>query len=184
VISEKERIPVTGTIKLDIGGGSNKRDSDFTSVDIKDGDVTAEMWDLPFDDNTIDFIWSSHALEHVGIYKISSTLKEWFRVLKPNHQAIVQVPNFDYVAKYWFTGPDRAWAEAMIFGMQTDDGQFHKCAFTSASLRADLEAAGFEVKRVEMRWSHSQETLQAVCIKPNTPTGAVCLAENPADNLT
>jgi len=29
-----------------------------------------------------------------------------------------------------------------------------------------LEAAGFEVKRIEMRWTHAQETLQAVCSKP------------------
>ena len=153
-------------IKLDIGGGANKRDADYISVDIKDGDVTAEMWKLPYKDSEVDTIWSSHALEHVSIYKVSETLKEWLRVLKPGHVAIIQVPNFDYVAKYWLTGDNRAWAEAMVFGMQSDEGQFHKCAFTSASLKADLEAAGFEVKRIEMRWTHAQETLQAVCSKP------------------
>jgi hypothetical protein len=71
----------------------------------------------------------------------------------------------DYVAKYWLTGEDRAWAEAMIYGLQSDEGQYHKCAFTTLSFRADLEAAGFEVVRIEMRWSHSQETIQAVCKK-------------------
>lgn len=159
-------------IKLDIGGGGKetKRGEDFISVDIKGGDVEAEMWKLPYDDDSVDMIWSSHALEHVGIYKVSQTLQEWRRVLKPGKTLILQVPNFDYVAKYWLTGPDRPWAEAMVFGLQTDDGQYHKCAFTAASLRADLEAAGFEVKRVEMRWSHNQETLQAVAAKPNGVT--------------
>jgi predicted SAM-dependent methyltransferase len=154
-------------VKLDIGGGVYKRDADYLAVDILGKtDVKAAMWALPFRDSTVDTIWSSHSLEHVGVYRVSQTLKEWHRVLKPGHGAIVQVPNFDYVAKYWLTGADRAWAEAMVFGTQTDDGQYHKCAFTASSLRADLEAAGFEVKRVEMRWSHSQETLQAVAVKP------------------
>ena len=155
-------------IKLDIGGGVYKRDSDFIAVDILGKtDVKAAMWALPFRDSTVDTIWSSHSLEHVSIYKVNQSLKEWHRVLKPGRRVIVQVPNFDYVAKYWLTGPDRAWAEAMVFGTQSDDGQYHKCAFTAASIRADLEAAGFEVKRVEMRWTHNQETLQAVATKPS-----------------
>ena len=162
---EKKRIKVDGIVKLDIGGGTYKRDEDYTSVDIQGGDVTAEMWDLPYDDDVIEFIWSSQTLEHVGIYKVSQTLKEWYRVLKFGGKAIISVPNFDYVAKYWLTGPDRAWAEAMVFGHQAHDGEYHKCAFTAASLRADLEAAGFKVERIEMRWSHTQETLQAVCKK-------------------
>jgi ribosome maturation factor RimP len=60
----------------------------------------------------------------------------------------------------------------MVFGLQVnqatgepDEGEFHRSAFTTAILRADLEAAGFEVLRVEMRWTHSQETLQAVARK-------------------
>jgi len=165
---KKERLIVKNDeiIKLDIGGGTNKRDEDFVSVDIQDGDVKADMWDIPYEDNVIDFIWSSHTLEHSGMYRVNQTLKEWFRILKEGHQAIIQVPNFDYVAKYWLTGVDRAWAEAMVFGHQAHDGEYHKCAFTAASLRADLEAVGFEVERVEIRWSHTQETLQAVCKKP------------------
>jgi predicted SAM-dependent methyltransferase len=158
-------------LKLDIGGGKNKRDADFVSVDISGGDVTANMWELPYDDNVADMIWSSHTLEHVGIYKVNQTLKEWLRVLKPGCRAIISVPNFDYVAKYWLTGADRAWAEAMVFGHQADEGEFHKCAFTSASLRADLEAAGFEVKRIEVKNSHGQETLQSVCVKPHKIEG-------------
>ena len=156
------------SLKLDIGCGAQKRDEDYTGVDahVDGADVKAEMWALPFGDATVDSIWSSHALEHVPMTQVPVTLKEWWRVMKPGRRVIVQVPNFDYVAKYWLTGPDRAWAEAMVFGHQAHAGEFHKCAFTSATLRADLEAAGFKVQRVELRWSHGQETLQAVAEKP------------------
>ena len=156
-------------MKLDIGGGKNKRGEEFTSVDLKGGDIEAPMWEIPVEDNSVEEIWSSHSLEHVPMAKVPETLKEWLRILRPGGRAIIQVPNFDYVARYWLTGADRAWAEAMVFGLQTDEGQFHKCAFTADLLRGDLVAAGFEVKRIEMRWTHSQETLQAVCVKPVQP---------------
>lgn len=154
-------------MKLDIGSDkATKRGEEYRSVSpFGHAEIKAEMWALPFTDASVDAIWSSHALEHVSIYRVAAALREWARVLKPGRVAIVQVPNFDYVAKYWLTGPDRAWAEAMVFGTQADDGQYHKCAFTAASLRADMEAAGFDVKRIEMRWSHTQETLQAVAMK-------------------
>ena len=151
-------------IKLDIGSGANRRDHDYTTVDLfhENGDIKAPMWDIPLPDNSVEAIWSEHALEHVAMAKVPETLKEWHRLLKPGGRAIIQVPNFDYVAKYWLTGPDRGWAEQMVFGQQWNEGEFHKSAFTAAILRADLEAAGFEVLRVEMRWTHNQETLQAV----------------------
>jgi ubiquinone/menaquinone biosynthesis C-methylase UbiE len=158
----------TRTLKLDIGGYGKpgegfRRDEDFTTVGLHEtADVKANMWELPFDDNSVSFIWSSHSLEHVPVVKVHPTLKDWHRVLKLGCGGIVQVPNFDYVARYWLTGGDRAWAEAMVFGNQANAGEFHMCAFTSAGIKADLEAAGFEVLRVEMRWTHSQETLQAV----------------------
>lgn len=162
----------TKVVKLDIGGygkpgEGHRRDEDYVTVGLDEtADVKANMWELPFDDGSVDFIWSSHSLEHVPMTKVPATLKDWFRVLKPGHRGIVQVPNFDYVARYWLTGADRGWAEAMVFGMQNNPGEFHMCAFTTGTLRGDLEGAGFVVDRVEMRWTHNQETLQAVFRKP------------------
>lgn len=153
-------------MKLDIGGGTNKCDPSFVSVDIQGSDVIARMWELPFADGSVEFIWSSHTLEHSGIHYVLKTLKEWFRVLKPGGAMIVQAPDFDYVANYWLTGPDRVWAEMIVFGHQAHEGEFHKCAFTATSLRKYLEDAGFEVRLMTTHWNYDQETLQATCVKP------------------
>lgn len=154
-------------MKLDIGGGYEKRGEDYVGVDITGNpDVKANMWDLPFQADSVQSIWSSHTLEHCPRKKVTGTLKEWLRVLRPGGRLICTVPNFDYVAKYWLTGENREWAEAMVFGFQDNDGDYHRTAFTHGLLRGDLEAAGFDVKRVELRWTHNQETLQAVAIKP------------------
>lgn len=153
-------------LKLDIGGGTHKCGEDFISVDIQGADVIAQMWALPFADESIDFIFSSHTLEHSGIHKVAPTLAEWFRVLKVGGAAIIRVPDFDYVAQYWLTGPDRVWAEMIVFGHQAHEGEYHKCAFTAESLRRNLETAGFTVAKVGTCWSHTQRTLEAVCSKP------------------
>lgn len=157
-------------LRLDLGGATNPYAPDeYTSVDLYgDSDVRADIADLPFVDGCVDAVWASHVLEHCAAVQVSVVLGEWLRVLRVGGRAIIRVPNFDYVAKYWLTGPDRSWAEAMVFGHQANEGEFHKSAFTASVLRADLEAAGFEVLRVEMRWTHNQETLQAVARKPAT----------------
>lgn len=160
-------------MKLDVGGygavGVARRGDDFVTVGIDPtAMIRATMWALPAKDQSVDEIWCSHTLEHAPAIKVPATLKEFYRVLKPGARAIIQVPNFDYVAKYWLTGPDRTWAEQMVFGLQHNEGEFHKCAFTTMILRADCEAAGFEVRRVEMRWAYNQETIQAVCYKPRS----------------
>lgn len=155
-------------LKLDIGGAAGPYAPDeYATVDLfGEPDIRADMADLPFADNSVDAIWASHVLEHCAMAKVAEVLAEWLRVLKPHGRAIIRVPNFDYVAKYWLTGPDRAWAEAMVFGHQADEGEFHKSAFTAGTIQADLEGTGFECLRVEMRWTHNQETLQAVARKP------------------
>lgn len=157
--------------RLDIGGGTQPRDPErFTSVDVHGApDVRANLWELPFSNESIEEIWSSHTLEHVPSNRVVPALREWFRVLCPGGRAIVSVPNFDYVAKYWLTGPDREWAHALVFGLQRDEGDFHRCAFTPALLRGDCEAAGFQVKNLAHEWSYTQETIKAVCVKPRLP---------------
>jgi predicted SAM-dependent methyltransferase len=160
--------PAKTPLRIDIGGAADPYAPDeYTVVDIAEGAaIHGDIRDLPFKDGEVDAIWCSHTLEHLAISDVPVALAECLRVLRPGGRAIFRVPNFDYVAKYWLTGSDRAWAEAMVFGQQTNDGEFHKSAHTAGSIKADLEAAGFECLRVEMRWTHAQETLQAVAKKP------------------
>lgn len=163
---------MSAPVKLDIGGygapgGQHRVGEDYTTVGTHEScEVQADMGRLPYADNSVDAIWSSHTLEHAPMARVQDILKEWFRVLKPGGRAIIRVPNFDYIARYWLTGPDRAWAEAMVYGLQSNEGEFHRSAFTHDVLRNDCVGAGFEVKRIELRWSHDQETLQAVVVKP------------------
>ena len=153
-------------MKLDIGAGNVRHGEGWTTVDLHtEADIKASMDKLPMDANSVEEIWSSHALEHQDDQKILATLKEWERVLKPGGKMTLQVPNLDYIARYWLHGGDRSYAKQIIFGNQQHAGEYHKTGWNPAMLRADLEAAGFRVDKIEIVWDYAQETIRAEAVK-------------------
>jgi SAM-dependent methyltransferase len=78
---------------------------------------------LPFDDNSLDYVYSSHFLEHVSDYK--NMLKEMFRVLKHECHIVLTVPHkFLYEKK-----------ESLPSRFNED----HKRFYTPASLLTEVE---------------------------------------------
>lgn len=65
---------------------------EYTTTDLHSpiADVKADICDLPFDDNSFDFIICNHVLEHIPNDTLA--MKELYRVLAPNGMAIMQVP--------------------------------------------------------------------------------------------
>jgi SAM-dependent methyltransferase len=59
--------------------------------DILKVDIVANGDDLPFKDNTVDFVINSHVLEH--FWDPIKTLKEWLRVVKPNGYVFLIIPH-------------------------------------------------------------------------------------------
>lgn len=67
--------------KINVGGTGNP-EIKFYGVNIDgSGEIFADTTDLPFPDNSVDFILSSHTLEHVR--DVEKAILEWIRVLKP-----------------------------------------------------------------------------------------------------
>ncbi len=54
-------------------------------------DIVAPGDDLPFKDETVDFVVSSHVIEH--FYDPIKTIKEWLRVIKPGGYVYMIVPH-------------------------------------------------------------------------------------------
>jgi len=65
---------------------------DYTTTDLNSpiADVKADICDLPFDDESFDFIICNHVLEHIP--DDTKALSELFRVLRTGGTAILQVP--------------------------------------------------------------------------------------------
>lgn len=102
-----ELVPYTRGRGLDIGCGNSKPfphfigiDSNFDAITGNGPEATArnltgDGTTLPlFADESMDFVFSSHFLEHVEDYE--KVLAEWWRVVKPHGYLILYLPHKDF----------------------------------------------------------------------------------------
>ena len=82
---------------IDIGGGPDCLKIPHGTVqlwDLKDGDA---RFMRGVEDNTYDFVYSSHCLEHVT--HVDQTLENWIRILKPGGHLYIVVPDYQLYEK-------------------------------------------------------------------------------------
>lgn len=86
--------------KLHLGAGGNILQGWCNTdiyPDIKTGvflDITKKF---PFLDNTFDYIFSEHTMEHIELRRGIKSLEECFRVLKPGGKLRIAMPNLGYL---------------------------------------------------------------------------------------
>lgn len=92
---------------LDLGCGGDKITPDCFGFDLpkpytKVGDDIIEMWGdarcLPFNDDVLDYVYSSHLLE--DFLNTKDVLCEWLRVVKPNGFLIIYCPDEQVYRNY------------------------------------------------------------------------------------
>lgn len=115
-----ELVPYTRGKGLDLGCGPYKTFPHFIGVD--NGNHAQFGWNIKpdvfvetcedlslFASQSMDFVFSSHLLEHIADYP--KALKEWMRVLKPGGYLILYLPDEDEYPKVGEEGanPDHKW---------------------------------------------------------------------------
>ena len=129
-----------------------KLNHDYVTADIDSpiADVTADIINLPFNDNSFDVIFCNHVLEHVQ--DDTRAMKELFRVMKKGGMGIFQVPqdlNRDVTFEdNSITDPKE---RAKIFGQYDHVRVYGKDYFDK------LRSIGFEVKEVNYSQKLSTE---------------------------
>lgn len=86
-------------MKINIGGQKGKSNGDFRDwkiVDVLPGadhvvDISTQK--LPFENDSVDAIYTSHTLEHVFSDLLPFVLSEFYRVMKPNSNLRIVVPD-------------------------------------------------------------------------------------------
>lgn len=115
-------VPYTRGQGIDIGCGSEKVWPHAIGVDNhhhqknfgygNTANITAEADNLSvFADESMDFVFSSHVLEHIHPKDVHTTLLEWSRVLKVGGYLILYVPSANLYPKVGEAGanPDHKW---------------------------------------------------------------------------
>ena len=79
---------------LDIGYGADIIVPNCSGWDLRNGDA---QYLSGVEDETFDFVYSSHCLEHM--YDVQTALKNWFRVVKRGGYMILAIPHRDLYEK-------------------------------------------------------------------------------------
>lgn len=143
--------PLPKPLWLNLGCGKDIRDN-FINIDLF-GDnpniVHMDIRKLDLPDNSADLILASDILEHFSHREVDDVLKEWARVLKAGGDIIIRCPSLRLQMKAYM---NKVWnadlASYMIFGGQTNPGDFHCIGFDPDSIKAHLENAGFEINEI------------------------------------
>ncbi len=157
---EMHLIPKDIKFKLDIGSGENPKkdtghwyhldiDKQFKDVEFLQ-DVTTN---LPFEDSSIEEIYSSNVLEHVEWKEVPATLFEWCRVLCSGGKIHLRVPNFRWVMEQYVAG---RWNMSFVEGTELNAmhivyggdhkgiPHLHKSGFEFDTLKQLLEDCGIK----------------------------------------
>ena len=127
----------------------------YTTTDLNSpiADVKADICDLPFKDNSFDFIICNHVLEHIP--DDTKAMQELYRVLAPKGTAIVQVP---YDAKLSTTFEDNTITDqserTRIFG------QYDHLRVYGMDYFKKLSSIGFEVNALDYTATLSIEDIE------------------------
>lgn len=118
---------------VNIDKGYDFKDKNFVKADVRD---------LPFEDNSVDYILARQVLEHITFVNVPNTLHEWIRVLKPGGRMVITCPNFTLMAKDWLETPfdiQDAYEMAQgIYGNQWGDYEIHLSPITPEILNLYL----------------------------------------------
>ena len=140
-------------MKLNVGGGFQKMDG-YMNVDIHQTGITDIVHDiekkLPFENETVDEIYSSHSLEHCSMNAVPEMLKDWNRVLRLDGRIHIIVPELEGCMRNFLNASEEErWGYRIeyIFGGQDHQvgQQSHKTGFTKARLQKLVENAGFQI---------------------------------------
>ncbi len=140
--------PLPQTLYLNLGCGRDVRD-DCINIDLFSDDprvVGMDVRKLDLPDNCADGIIASDILEHFSHREVDGVLKEWARVLKPGGELVVRCPSLRLQMKAYMDGVwDADIASYMIFGGQTNPGDYHCIGFDERSMKKHIEQAGLDM---------------------------------------
>jgi predicted SAM-dependent methyltransferase len=181
-------------IRVEVGTGQRPKRG-FIHCDIQKlsgVDHVCKAWEIPFDDVSIDEIYSRHMLEHLTLQEAKQTLQCWFNKLKDGGILELVVPDLNFHVRQFLEmeyswSKDRAenlnHAMAGFYGWQNNEHDIHKWGYTRKAIVDLLSEVGFSGFNFihDDRWHIHLE-----CFKPvskNSSNWEMWLEENMCERM-
>jgi SAM-dependent methyltransferase len=101
---------------------------------------------LPFDDSSVEAVFSSHVLEHLFMDEVEKLIPELYRVLKKSGVCRVVVPDLDKIVQnYNSEDPRNFIKEIFEVAKRSEVKNSHHSGFTTSLLTKLFSEAGFSV---------------------------------------
>lgn len=168
-------------MKLNIGCGKVYKKG-YTNIDAYDDTVADEIQtatDLRFEDDSIEKIDACQVIEHLGFVESNYALAEWFRVLKPGGNLLVETPDIEASFKSFLKASDQDRRDLLIwiFGIGTP-GMKHGLCFPLSMLIDLLDRTGFvDVRHTSFASEKNRPSLRIVCKKPEVYSSSQLIAD-------
>jgi len=144
-----------GSLKLNVGCGKVKLPG-WVNIDIEPGaDLVIDVRKgLPFDDESVDFIYNEHFLEHLTFQEGKKVLREFYRCVKKGGVVRIAMPDLDYtIQKYNVDWKNQDWLSQPEYKFIRTKGQMinirfrwwgHKYLYNEEDLKNQLIRTGFK----------------------------------------
>jgi hypothetical protein len=145
----------TSHLRVNLGCGHVPL-AEFINLDRRDlpgVDIVAEVGNLPFENASVDELFSAHLLEHFPQEELRRRLfPYWISLLKPGGVFRAVVPDGESMVTN-LAGGDYSFEDfrSVLFGGQDYDGDFHYNLFTPDSLSSLLEQVGLVAVETPIR---------------------------------
>jgi predicted SAM-dependent methyltransferase len=161
---------------LNIGCGRVKK-TGYLNVDF-DASVSPDVVfsldePLPFGSNLFELIEAYHVIEHIYPWATLDTLKELWRILRPQGKLAIECPNIEFACSSLARSSDYGWNSQLgmwaIYGDPNSRNSLHmhKWGYTPLTLSSMLQKAGFVRIQRETPETHiPARDFRIVAIKP------------------
>jgi predicted SAM-dependent methyltransferase len=121
---------------------------------------------IPFDDNAIDCLYTSHLLEHFFLSDAEVFIKEAYRVLKKDGLMRICVPDLEHAVELYRTGRKKEALEYFFLPAKVDHYRYHRYLYDFELLEELLERAGF---RKISKMSYQKGKMPDIQVLDNRP---------------
>jgi ubiquinone/menaquinone biosynthesis C-methylase UbiE len=152
-------------LKLNVGCGNDIRPG-YVNIDLynKKADLKCPAHSIPYEDGSVDEVFTSHMIEHLTPQEFEMALREWRRLLKLGGKLIIRCPNFELYVREFLEGDEAyrwGWGITNLMGWQDrGPGYWNHNGFTAERLTRILRDAGFkavESRVMQTRMGHGPE---------------------------